>query len=226
MPDAGARLRDRVAVVIGGAGGFGSATVHRFRDEGATSVVAGRDLAAARTAAERVEGTAAACDITVEADAANAMAGRGGGSIISSLTAHAPALGLAASAGSRAGLEYATRIAAVEYGAAGVRVNCVAPHLIDTPMTAPIFENRLAIEAVRRQTPLGRMGHVGDVANAVLFLAGDESGYITGQTICVDGGASSQKLPSLDDCALIAAQRPDLLAPIADGNGTEPDKGE
>jgi NAD(P)-dependent dehydrogenase (short-subunit alcohol dehydrogenase family) len=151
--------------------------------------------------------------VAVIRHAANAMAERGGGSIISvsSLTAHAPSLGLAAYAGSKAGLEYVTRIAAVEYGAEGVRVNCVAPHLIETPMTARIFRNRLAVEAVRLQTPLGRMGHVDDVANAALFLASDESGYITGQTLCVDGGASSQKLPSQHDYAALAQLRPDLL---------------
>jgi NAD(P)-dependent dehydrogenase (short-subunit alcohol dehydrogenase family) len=152
--------------------------------------------------------------VTVIRHAANAMSERGGGSIISvsSLTAHAPAVGLAAYAGSKAGLEYVTRIAAVEYGEHGVRVNCVAPHLIETPMTARIFRNRLAIEAVRLQTPLGRMGHVDDVANAALFLASDESGFITGQTLCVDGGASSQKLPSIHDYASLAQLRPDLLA--------------
>lgn len=136
-----------------------------------------------------------------------------GGSIIlvSSLTAHAPSVGQAAYAGSKAALEYVTRIAAVEYGAQGVRVNCVAPHLIETPMTEKIFRNRLVIEAVRLQTPLARMGSVDDVANAVLFLACDESGYITGQTLCVDGGASCQKLPSAHDYAALAQLRPDLL---------------
>jgi NAD(P)-dependent dehydrogenase (short-subunit alcohol dehydrogenase family) len=145
---------------------------------------------------------------------ANAMAERGGGAIlsVSSLTAHAPAVGLAAYAGSKAGLEYITRIAAVEYGSHGVRVNCVAPHLIETPMTERIFRNRLAVEAVRQQTPLGRMGTVDDVANAMLFLASDEAAYITGQTLCVDGGASNQKLPSPHDYASLAELRPELLS--------------
>lgn len=270
------RLDGKVAVVIGGAGGFGGATVARFHAEGATVVVAGRDLDAATAAAASCGGTAERCDITVEAEVAqlvaatverhgrldvmvnyagyqqstpirhldattlremlevqligavqvirhagNAMADAGGGSIVSvsSLTAHAPAQGLAAYAGAKAGLEYVTRIAAVEYGADGVRVNCVAPHLIETPMTAPIFAHALAIEAVRRQTPLGRMGHVDDVANAVLFLASDESGYVSGQTLCVDGAASSQKLPSPDDYALLAAQRPDLLGATTRADG-------
>ena len=78
-------------------------------------------------------------------------------------------------------------------------------------MTARIFAIPLVIEAVRLQTPLARMGHVDDVANAALFLASDESGFVTGQTLCVDGGTSSQKLPSAHDYAALAATRPDLL---------------
>ena len=117
----------------------------------------------------------------------------------------------AAYAGAKTALEYITRIAAVEYGGGGVRVNCIAPHLIETPMTAPIFQMRLVVEAVRLQTPLARMGSVDDVANAALFLASDESAYITGQTLCIDGGASAQKLPSASDYALLATARPDLL---------------
>ncbi|MGI9029183.1 MAG: SDR family NAD(P)-dependent oxidoreductase [Ilumatobacteraceae bacterium] len=262
------RLDGKVAVVIGGAGGFGLATAQRFAAEGATVVIAGRRAEVAAEVGASLGGSGVGCDITDEksvaalvdtamqrhgaldvmvnyagyeqstpiADldsetlrrmvdvqfigavqvirhAANAMADHGGGSIISvsSLTAHAPSLGLAAYAGSKAGLEYVTRIAAVEYGAAGVRVNCVAPHLIETPMTARIFGIPLVIEAVRLQTPLARMGHVDDVANAALFLASDESGFITGQTLCLDGGASSQKLPSRHDYAALAATRPDLL---------------
>jgi len=144
---------------------------------------------------------------------ANAMADGAGGSVISvsSLTAQNPSAGQAAYAGSKKGIEYITEIAAVEYGADNVRVNTIAPHLIETPMTAGIFQNPLVIEAVRRQTPLGRMGHVDDIANAALFLASDESAYISGQTICVDGAASTQKLPTSDDYELLAKDRPDLV---------------
>lgn len=261
------RLEDKVAIVIGGATGFGLATAERFAEEGATVVVAGRRADLAQEVGERLGGSGVACDIVDEEQVAalvattierhggldvavnyagferstpiskldtatlremvdvqfigavavirhvaGAMAERGGGSIvsISSLTAHAPARGLAAYAGSKAGLEYVTRIAAVEYGPQGVRLNCVAPHLIETPMTAPIFANQFAIEAVRRQTPLGRMGHVDDIANAVLFLASDEAGYISGQTLCVDGAASCQKLPAVNDYEALMALRPDL----------------
>ena len=83
--------------------------------------------------------------------------------------------------------------------------------LLTFAWVAEIFERKLIIEAVRQQTPLGRMGHVDDIANAALFLASDESGYISGQTICVDGAASPQKLPTANDYALLAQARPDLL---------------
>ena len=146
----------------------------------------------------------------------NAMVKGGGGSAIlcSSLTAQSPAIGRVGYAGSKAGLEYVAKIAAVEYGNDQVRVNCIAPHVIETDMTAEAFteENRLAIEAVRLQTPVKRMGHVDDVANCALYLVSDESNYVNGETIRIDGGAHTQKLPSDWDYAFLGIVRPDLGA--------------
>tara|TARA_Y100001970_G_scaffold124401_1_gene154049 strand:- start:96 stop:962 length:867 start_codon:yes stop_codon:yes gene_type:complete len=144
----------------------------------------------------------------------NAMVKGGGGSAIlcSSLTAQSPAIGRVGYAGSKAGLEYVAKIAAVEYGNDQVRVNCIAPHVIETDMTSEAFteENRLAIEAVRLQTPAKRMGHVDDVANCALYLVSDESNYVNGETIRIDGGAHTQKLPSDWDYAFLGVVRPDL----------------
>ncbi len=144
----------------------------------------------------------------------NAMVKGGGGSAIlcSSLTAQSPAIGRVGYAGSKAGLEYVAKIAAVEYGNDQVRVNCIAPHVIETDMTAEAFteENRLAIEAVRLQTPAKKMGHVDDVANCALYLVSDESNYVNGETIRIDGGAHTQKLPSDWDYAFLGVVRPDL----------------
>ena len=78
-------------------------------------------------------------------------------------------------------------------------------------MTERIFKSRLIIEAIKNQTPLARMGHVDDIASTALFLASDEANYITAQTICVDGGASTQKLPSKLDREILATARPDLV---------------
>jgi NAD(P)-dependent dehydrogenase (short-subunit alcohol dehydrogenase family) len=129
----------------------------------------------------------------------NALRDRGAGSVlsISSLTAQNPLPGLTAYASAKAAVEYATKIAAVEYGASGVRFNCLAPSLIETPMTERMFTNPAAIQALEEVTPLRRMGSVDDVAAAAVFLCSDMGSYITGQTICVDGGASLLMLPSM-----------------------------
>lgn len=144
---------------------------------------------------------------------AGAMAKTDGGSMlnISSLTAQNPVAGQAAYAGSKAAVEYVSKIAAVELGAKGVRVNCVAAHLVETPMTEALFAMPLVVEAMRLQTPAGFMGHPSDIADALLFLASDESRYINGETIRVDGGAHTQKLPSDHDYAMLAQTRPELL---------------
>lgn len=128
----------------------------------------------------------------------NAMRDGGGGSFVSlsSLTAQNPARGLAAYASAKAGIEYATKIAAVEYGEFGVRFNAIAASLIETPMTSRIFSVAPAIQAVQELTPLGRMGTPDDIANAALFLCSELGSYVTGQTICVDGGASLLALPT------------------------------
>jgi NAD(P)-dependent dehydrogenase (short-subunit alcohol dehydrogenase family) len=131
--------------------------------------------------------------------AANAMRelGNGGSYVsISSLTAHNPARGLAAYASAKAGLEYASKIAAVEYGDSGIRFNTVSASLIETPMTTRVFSVEPAIQAITEMTPLGRIGTSQDIANAVVFLCSDQASFITGQTLCVDGGASLLALPT------------------------------
>lgn len=69
---------------------------------------------------------------------------------------------------------------------AKIRSNCIAPGFIETPMTENLPEK--VLEMMRGKTPLGRLGRADDIANAVLFLASDESEFITGQTIAVTGG--------------------------------------
>jgi NAD(P)-dependent dehydrogenase (short-subunit alcohol dehydrogenase family) len=138
-------------------------------------------------------------------------AGNGGAICsMSSLTAHDPGIGLIAYGSSKAGLEHATRIAAVELGPHGIRVNCVSAHLIETPMTQQIFRNRVAIAAMEECTPLRRMGTPEDIANATYYLCSDEGAYVSGQTLCVDGGASLLNLPTPQQRADVAARRTDL----------------
>ena len=75
-------------------------------------------------------------------------------------------------------------------------MNTIAASLIETPMTAGHFTVGPAIQAMREMTPLGRMGSPQDIANAALYLCSDLGSYVTGQTICVDGGASLLALPT------------------------------
>jgi 3-oxoacyl-[acyl-carrier protein] reductase len=89
-------------------------------------------------------------------------------------------------AASKAGLVAVTKSLALETAGRGVRVNAVAPGYIDTDMTAGLPDK--VKEVFLEQIPLKRVGTAQDVANAVLFLASDESTYITGQVLPVDGG--------------------------------------
>jgi 3-oxoacyl-[acyl-carrier protein] reductase len=89
-------------------------------------------------------------------------------------------------AASKAGLIGFTRAVAREYASRNVLVNCVAPGYIETEMTAALPKE--AQDALLGQISLGRLGQPADVAGAVLFLASDLAGYITGQVVVVDGG--------------------------------------
>lgn len=95
--------------------------------------------------------------------------------------------------GIKAGVMGITRAAAAELGARGIRVNAIAPSAIPTEGTA---KHRSEERDARRiaSTPLGRLGTVEDIARAVCFLASDESGFITAQTLTVDGGITVTNL--------------------------------
>ncbi len=86
----------------------------------------------------------------------------------------------------KAGLIGLTRALAKEEGPSGITVNCVAPGVIDTDMMAGFSAEDKA--ALAEETPVGSLGSPAQVAKAVLFLAGEETGYITGQVLGVNGG--------------------------------------
>lgn len=87
---------------------------------------------------------------------------------------------------SKAGLIGLTKSVAREFASRGVNVNAVAPGFIDTDMTKNMIED--AKKTLSSMIPMGKMGSTKNIADLVLFLAGDGSDYITGQVICVDGG--------------------------------------
>ncbi len=87
---------------------------------------------------------------------------------------------------SKGGIDALTRSLAREIGSRGITVNAVAPGFIATDMTAELGEE--AQHKLAEQIPLGRLGQAEDVAAAVVFLAGDQAGYITGQVLHVNGG--------------------------------------
>lgn len=105
---------------------------------------------------------------------------------ISSVSALLGTKGQANYVSSKEGIIGLTKVTARELGARGVTCNAIAPGFIETEMTAVLSDDLKAQYAA--QIPMGKYGSTDDVANLVAFLASDESSYITGQTISVDGG--------------------------------------
>lgn len=241
------RLKDKVAMVTGGARGMGAATCRRFAAEGARVVIAdvldddGQRLAAElgpgasfvhldvadeaswRAALQHAAAAFGPLDVLVNnagvllfktlletslADfervirinlqgtflgtrlGGEQMVKRGKGSIvnISSADGMKGANGLGAYCSSKWGIRGLTRVAAMEFGHQGVRVNSVHPGGIDTAMGNPYAEPRAEVNKRYRMVPLQRVGDPQEVAQVSLFLASDESSYLCGAEIAVDGG--------------------------------------
>ncbi|MGA9228334.1 MAG: 3-oxoacyl-ACP reductase FabG [Mesobacillus sp.] len=117
-----------------------------------------------------------------------AMVQQGSGKIIntSSVSGVYGNVGQTNYAATKAGVVGMTKTWAKELGRKGINVNAVAPGFIETGMTAKVPEK--VLEQMKMMVPLGRLGLPEDIANAYLFLASDESNYINGTTLHVDGG--------------------------------------
>lgn len=250
------RLKDKVAIVTGSAGGIGLATALRFAEEGAVVVatdigLAGAEKTAAAVRARGVAALALAHDVRSEADwqrvaeaalaafgridvlfnnagifvirplaqttleawnetmAVNVtgvflgmkhmvpvMAAAGGGSVInaSSVAGLVGAPGHTMYGASKGAVRAMTKDVAVEYAAHGVRVNSIHPGLIDTGMAdyAAGALQRDKAELGLAVAPIGRLGTAREVADLVLFLASDESSYLTGAELVADGGMTAR----------------------------------
>jgi NAD(P)-dependent dehydrogenase (short-subunit alcohol dehydrogenase family) len=115
----------------------------------------------------------------------------GRGAIVNnaSLSGLMPTRNEAAYSAAKAGVIALTKSGALEYGPS-VRVNCVAPGHVRTPLTAVWEQLPDEFAPIAEALPLRRIGEAGEVAQVILFLASDRSSYITGQTLVVDGGGS------------------------------------
>lgn len=97
---------------------------------------------------------------------------------------------------SKAAVVMLSRCLALEWAKYHINVNCIAPTLTDTPMTAGLMANKELFEAFVRRIPLGRIARPEDLAAACLYLASDASDFVTGHTLVVDGGWSIHQEPA------------------------------
>jgi NAD(P)-dependent dehydrogenase (short-subunit alcohol dehydrogenase family) len=124
--------------------------------------------------------------------------GRGGSLIaIASLNAHQVAEGFTPYTTSKAAVAMMMQNAALELGRYGIRSNSIGPGLVETPLSAPLWQTAAIRDAFIAETPMGRYARPEEVADLALYLAGDASGFMTGQTLYLDGGQSLKKYPEM-----------------------------
>ncbi len=116
----------------------------------------------------------------------------GGGAIVTiastaAIRGHGYGAGYTASKG---GVDALTRLLAVQYSPLGVRVNCICPGGVDTPMTAGMFATEEAKARAQGRVPIGRYAQAEDIGDVAAFLLSDDARYLTGQTLPVEGGAT------------------------------------
>lgn len=142
-------------------------------------------------------------------------AGRPGAIVtITSMNGVAPGPNAGAYGATKAAVAMLTKQMALEWGPLGVRVNAVAPGLIDAGMSEPIYADPEIRRLRSERVPLGRLGQGADVAAVVLFLLSEEAGYVNGTEILVDGGVTMSVISTLP--------RPRSVDSVGQGDGIDP----
>jgi NAD(P)-dependent dehydrogenase (short-subunit alcohol dehydrogenase family) len=117
--------------------------------------------------------------------------GRGSLVNIASIMAHRGLRQLAAYSATKGAVSALTRALAVEYAPFNIRVNALAPGFVETNLTSRVLRNPMVAKALIDQTPLRRFGSTEEIARAALFFASDDSSFVTGAELAVDGGMSA-----------------------------------
>ncbi len=166
------------------------------RVDGVANCVGSLLLKSAHSTTEAEWSSTIATNLTTEfavvRAAAEAMLNAGGSIVL--VSSAAARLGLAnheAIAAAKAGVVGLTLSAAATYGRRGIRVNCVAPGLVRTPMTAPLTANEASLKASMAMHALGKIGEPQDVAAAIEWLLSSGQRWVTGQVLGIDGGLGS-----------------------------------
>ena len=193
------RLDGKVAIVTGGARGIGAASAELFAEHGGIDILvnnAGRANRKPATELSLAEWDAVV-DLNLTAvflcsrSAMPYMKHRGGGAIVNLASIMGFSGGIFPNASYQAtkgAVVNLTRALALEWAAANIRVNAVAPTFVRTDLTTPIFSNAELTARVMQHTPLGRLPEPAEIAAAILYLCSPAARCITGITLPVDSG--------------------------------------
>jgi NAD(P)-dependent dehydrogenase (short-subunit alcohol dehydrogenase family) len=120
--------------------------------------------------------------------------------------------GLSAYSAAKAGISMLTKVAALELAQAGIRVNAIAPGIVESGMTAQVLEDADFVRTWSAAIPSGRLGRPDDIADVAWFLSNSQSRWMTGQVLAVDGGGSLRVEPKMfpDDAWSAEALRSQL----------------